>query len=335
MASTKTGVIVQNQLFDLIKKQIPANYSLVDSIAELLEISNDSAYRRLRGETLVDIHELLLLCSHFKISLDKLSSNSSNLVSFNYQPLSNNQHTLLEYLQNILGDMKKINAVENKQIVFTSEDIPIFHYFKYDILTAFKLFYWDKSILNANTYEGKKFNPNLVQPEAIQAAKEIFDLYIKIPSIEIWTEDTIVSVLKQIEFYWESGLFENKEDALAVINQLQGMVTTIQQDAELSSKLRNNVATTTPNYTLFWSEVTIGNNCIQVTINDVQMIYFSFNTFNSMSTTHTSFCNETDTWIKNLIKKSVQISGVSEKQRYQFFMKVNNYINVLKKKIVG
>jgi len=85
--------------------------------------------------------------------------------------------------------------------------------------------------------------------------------------------------------------------------------------------------------TLYWSEVMIGNNCIQVTMNDLQVIFFSFNTFNSMQTHNQAFCRETDTWVKNLLKKSIQISEVSEKQRYQFFNKIKKMITELKKRL--
>jgi len=335
MNISKDGVKLQNYLFELIKKQLPPNITLVDTIAELLDISNDSAYRRLRGETLLNIGELMLLCNHFKLSIDALNTQLSDSVNFKYRPLPADDSSLPSYLNGVLEEMKMISAVENKQIIFTSEDLPIFHYFNYDLLTAFKLYYWNKSILNSPQYNGKKFNPTLVDPAMTQTAKEIYEHYVKIPSIEVWTEDTILIILKQVEFYWESGLFEQKEHAIAVCEQLKDMLETVQKDAELGTKERDKLSTDKPNYTLYQSDVTIGNNCIQVTMNDVKMIYFSFNTFNSMSTTNYAFCNETDLWIKNLISKSTQISGVSEKLRYQFFNAIHKKLSALRLKIEG
>ena len=38
-------------LMQRIKEALPKNISLVDELADLLKISNDSAYRRMRGQT--------------------------------------------------------------------------------------------------------------------------------------------------------------------------------------------------------------------------------------------------------------------------------------------
>ena len=325
------GNKIQNHLFDLIRKQLSPNVTLVDSIADILEISNDSAYRRLRCETLLDIQELMTLCSHFRISLDSL--HVSDVVNFRYTPLPADNTSLPTYLNGILAEMSRINSVTDKQIIFTAEDLPIFHYFKYEVLTAFKLYYWNKSILNSPELNGKKFTPTLVDGALVKTAKEIYDLYIKIPSIEIWTEDTISAVVKQVEYYWESGLFEHKSDALIICEQLSDMLRTVQEDAALSTKERKVVQSKAVNYTLYRSEVTIGNNCIQVTMNDIKVIFFSFNTFNSMSTSNHAFCQETDLWIKNLIFKSTQISGVAEKTRHQFFNQLHKQLNNLRLKI--
>jgi hypothetical protein len=48
---------------------------------------------------------------------------------------------------------------------------------------------------------------------------------------------------------------------------------------------------------------------------------------NSLNTSNSEFCEETEHWVKNIIKKSTLISGVAEKQRYQFFNKLNNAID--------
>ena len=46
-----TTTTAQDFLFQRIKALLPPNQTIVDAISELLNISSDSAYRRIRGET--------------------------------------------------------------------------------------------------------------------------------------------------------------------------------------------------------------------------------------------------------------------------------------------
>ena len=62
---------VQVLFFQHIKNNLPPHLSMVDEVAELLNISNDSAYRRIRGEKAIAFEELQVLCSKYKISLDQ------------------------------------------------------------------------------------------------------------------------------------------------------------------------------------------------------------------------------------------------------------------------
>ena len=62
----------QEFLFQRIKELLGPDDSMVDSVAEILHISTDSAYRRIRGETPIVLDEARELCLHFELSLDTL-----------------------------------------------------------------------------------------------------------------------------------------------------------------------------------------------------------------------------------------------------------------------
>jgi hypothetical protein len=81
------------------------------------------------------------------------------------------------------------------------------------------------------------------------------------------------------------------------------------------------------------SEVMVGNNSILVSMGKTKVAYVSNNTFNFMSTTNPGLIEENEKWLKNLIKKSVLISGVSEKQRNRFFNILKDKVELLKRKI--
>jgi hypothetical protein len=68
--------------FQNLKSAMPVYNSLVDEIAELLDISIDSAYRRIRGEKLLDFGELEVLSNRFNTSVDKFFNLGSNSILF-------------------------------------------------------------------------------------------------------------------------------------------------------------------------------------------------------------------------------------------------------------
>ena len=53
---------IQQALFQQVKDQLPGHLSFVDEISDLLEISNDSAYRRIRGEKELSLKETQKVC---------------------------------------------------------------------------------------------------------------------------------------------------------------------------------------------------------------------------------------------------------------------------------
>jgi len=83
---------LQVMFFQYIKSKLPSHLSLVDALADLLEISNDSAYRRIRGEKVISLEEIAKIASHFKLSVDQLLSlktSDAKIFSGNYVTAEN------------------------------------------------------------------------------------------------------------------------------------------------------------------------------------------------------------------------------------------------------
>lgn len=236
---------------------------------------------------------------------------------------------------NIKNDLHKIDAFNQKNIIYAAVDIPIFHHFYDAELTAFKMFYWNKSIINAKGFENNKYDKRLIDNELLDLAAEILEYYSRIPSTEIWSDDTVNSTIKQIEFYWDAGFFKCKDDALIIVNLISGMIERIKTQAEIGGKsTKKSIETDIENnYSFYHSDIMIGNNCILVNTGNVKSTYLSYHTFNTMITTNALYCNETDLWLQNLIRKSNLISGVAEKQRYRLFKNIDNKLNKLIHKI--
>ncbi len=315
---------IQKAFLTRVKSVVPPNVSFVDELADILNTSNDSAYRRLRGDTLLSIDEIALICQHFKVPFETQTQADTASVSFNYFKLDDKEEHFKHWLNSMRTNVEYISKTPGSSIIYAADDVPIWHHFFDRDLIAFKLFYWLKSILNSPAYSGKKYNANLISEELIEISTSLLEHYNKCETTEIWNEDTLNSTLKQVEYFWESGFFESKEQALHIC-------TLIEQEVDILNKKAEGVGSNS--FKLFQSEVMIGNNSILVNLNGNKIAFLSNNTFNMMSTTTPDFVAENEYWLNNLLRKSTQISGVSEKQRNRFFGILKGKIDQLKARI--
>ncbi len=178
------------------------------------------------------------------------------------------------------------------------------------------MFYWQRSVLNIEKYQKTIFDWDVVPKNFVDAAHGTFMEYMSVPSTEVWTNQTILTGLNQIKFYFDSGLLR-KEYALELLEDYQRMIELVQENAETGKKNMNDVAET---FLLYHSELVLGTNCIYIKVGDANYSYITFNTLNSLTTNNPDFCEEIEHWIKNLERKSTLISGAGEKQCYSFLV---------------
>jgi hypothetical protein len=325
---------IQIRLFEQIKHSIPENVSLIDELRTVLNMSDNSIYRRICGETEISLSEAELLSSMYGVSLDALCGFKGNTVAFDFH-LMRDVKDFHNYLLAITHDLEKVSRNKNARVIYAGEDIPLFYNFGSDDLAKFKYFYWMKFVMNVNSLQHVKYNPDLISDDIVKAGIELANLYASLTTIEIWTDATALSLFKQILYLWESGQFETKEVALAVSDAVGGVFRKLEQAATLGYKTDSNGNRISPEstYQLYLSDTEIGNNCILTDVDGVSTVYLAFNTFNKLTTRHRFFCDVTRDWLQSIISRSTLISGVSEKSRLQFFIKLHSGLDDLRKKI--
>lgn len=324
----------QEQFIGILKQLAPPSINLAAEIASILNLSNDAAYRRLRGASEFSLNETFILCNHFEIPLDALNNEVPNVVNFRINKLEGTEESFLNYLNTLNTDLSKMFRYENYSLRYAAEDLPVFYHFYFPKLIAFKVFYWNKSLL----YNKEVQNLTVEQFELPDSWKEVCEklasTYSKMPSTEIWNVDTIKSTLQQIQFYLESGFFEKKETAYSIIEELEMLIKQIKLQCENGRKITpqggilESVA-----FEFYSSEIMIGNNCVQINCDNKLVTYVGYNSFNFMRTGNSYFNEQSDWWFNNLMNKSTLISKVAEKSRNQFFKKTLDQIENLKKQI--
>ena len=324
------GPSLQEYLFQRIKEKLPFEISLADRIAELLYISNDSAYRRIRGETPLVLEETRILCEAYDISFDQLLKTNANSILFESINVDNSNYSFKNYLQEIVNKLRFVASFDNKEIIYLSKDFILFHNFLFRPVFAFRYFFWMKSIVQHPDFMHVKFSADMLTDEIEQLGKEIISLYSSIPSIEIWSVESIDAYLEQVEYYRQAGYFKSQEDVDVLYDALRNVVEHMRSQAEVGSKFLpgENRESKKANFQFFHNRLVLGDNVILVMLNGKKTVYLNYDVLNYMSTHDEKFCNNVYKKLQTFIRRATILSNVSEKQRNIFF-------NTLLKKIPG
>jgi len=311
---------IQSVFLDQIRQILPKNLSFPDELAEVLNVSRDSVYRRIRGETILSLEEVKKLCGHYKISLDALLSPTNEIVSFRKRRVDSTNFTLEKWLASILNDLTGLEAAENKEIVFSAKDIPIPYYFKFTNLAQFKFFFWLKSYQRHPKFDTiMKYDPAMVSQQLIELGKKIWDKFILIPSSEIFSEETFNVTARQVQFYYENG-FIGTSEVKALMDEYLSMIEEIRKSAAQGTKFGGG------SFKLYCNEFLITNTTYLFKVGERRIASIAYDALNLLTTTQESFCRETEEFLNNVINKSTLISTVGERERNKFFNQVEKRI---------
>lgn len=326
----------QRQFMDLLKNSVPAHIKLAEEISQLLNISADSAYRRIRCETDISISEAVEICKFFDLPLDRIIPEGSSAVTFQINRFNNEFASFENYLNNLIHDLEFITRFEDGEVYYAAEDLPVFYNFYFPKLAKFKIAYWMKSIQNSEDLQGLKIE-DIELPESFHPkAMRIGELFLKLKSTDLWHEDTIKSVLRQISFYWDAGFFREKQTVLDVLDELENLIDMVEIQATAGKKIiYSKKQHTGSEYVFYISDLMIGNNCVILKAGERVTTYLGYNTFNFMHTNGHIFNEQASEWMQNLISKSTLVSQVGEKIRNQFFRQNFQFIADLRTQILA
>ena len=315
------AIDLQKHFFLEIKSRLPSHISFVDDIADLLNISNDSAYRRIRGEKAISFDELQKFSKYYQISLDSLMGVNSSSTLFHGHWIDASNFHFEHYLEDMLLQATTIrNATKRKMIYYEAKDFPPFHYFQFPELASFKFFFWMRTILSYAEYNKLCFEDIDLKSSLLKISTNIIRTYNEIPCVEIWSLETINSTLRQIEYYMENNVFRTRERIVLVINELLQMLEHVKEEAEHGEKLiRGQKPLGNKNFQLFFNEVYLGHNTIMTECDEKDTIFINHGVLNYMMTRDKGFCAHTKKYFENTMKKSSLISSVNEKERNRFF----------------
>ena len=325
----------QKILFEQMKEKMPSHASLVHELAEMLDVSTDSAYRRLRGQTKVSLEEAVFIARKFGLSLDAMFHHTTNSFPFIYRSLNYNVSDIESYYRNVLQEFEKADNMGDTSVYYATKDVPMFHVFAFPELAAFRIFFWKKTIYDLEELKNSSFTLDLADAPIINIGKQMLHKYVKIPSLEIWSDEVMASTINPILYYYESGVIEKRSLALHMLDVVDEFLVHTRKQAEMGGKfMPSQDGPTNPgNFELYYNEVTLTNNTIILNSNGKKHAYLVQNAIDYLLTDNTIFCERTQAWIENLTRKSVKISTQAEKFRQKYFAHMHRQVDRVRDRI--
>jgi hypothetical protein len=320
---------LQQSFFQQLKNSLPAHLSLVDEVATLLKISNDSAYRRIRNEKAISFEEIKILASHYKISVDHLLNLQTDTGSYTGKYVSPENFNFNIFLTKLHKDIEIIAGFKEKEVYYYCKDFPVFYYYAFPELAAFKYFIWMKTSLNFPALNEVHFSFDYFMNPFIEIGQKIFSTYARIPGTEIMNVENVITTLLQIEYYKKSFMFSSKDVVATLLNKLDDLVIHIRRQAEegvkfLPSEKPNSHS---PKYSLYANDFVIGDNSVVAILDGRITSFLTHSHINYITINDTKFTAYHYGFIKNIIKKSILISETGEKYRASFFHLIHQKID--------
>lgn len=317
-----------------LKRKLPPGENIAELIAETLHVSIDSAYRRLNGKTAITFDEACQLAKKFELALDTISETSKGLVAFSRRNIIKNVDDIENNLNSMLHFFDIQKKFDNPHVIYSTKDIPVFYHFAFPELAAFKLFTWINAVSSQSSLKDQFIAEEYIE-RFEDVWKKLIDSFTLVPSQEMWSELAVRSFIRQLDYYYASGLMGNKKLALTICDQLKSLFEVIEKQAILGCRIHPAYpeTKTVHSFELYFNDLLVMENAVLAFMGDRKLFFQAFAYFNFLPTSDQEYCNQMEFWLKNQMKKSVKLSDTREKERNQYFMRIHHELDLIIEKI--
>lgn len=323
----------QIDILQSIVHQLGDTSQVKTELSDLLGRKKDGLYRRLKGETILSADEWFNIISHYQLDPDKLLAGKNDQYVFTF----NNKTAYIskpeQYLQGIAGHLQGFMAGDNPEVLYASEEIPIFNYLFFPKILAFKFFIYGRTTWQFEELKDRKFTFDIFSEDFLELARQVGAGYVKVNSRELWRLNIVNNTLNQLEFIAETEQFDDLKEALEICDDLSLLVQHMKNMARKGKKFipGTNPGPENGDFTLFFNEFAATNNTIITKNNQGQALYTTLRHPNFLKSTDPVLCKEIENWLVELMNHSTCISTSGGRRRNWYFNRLESKIELTKK----
>ena len=312
---------LNKKLVATILKNISENKKPVTYLVNSLNISRESAYRRMRGDIPFTVQELVTLAADLEFSIDNIfEQERQNRSFYDYSRADKNSSDFFVLMLKKYSEfLEKLSFSKKLETIMAFNSFPPPFYAGFPNLFKFAYYKWlyqDKEIAKNESYS------DLVLPEAVFSFQRKMRGNLIQGKNVIFILDTniFLNLIKEIQYFYNRKLLTNgelvmiKEDTTRLIEQYEELTQTGSFGA---AKIQ-----------LYLSSLCVSSNTIYHNVDDrVEPLFWLF-TINPVIIQNNGFVTMQKKWLNSLKRQSALITQSNEIMQAEFFFKQREYVDL-------
>lgn len=319
---------INQKIIAAIKEHLPFNQKIVSYLVDLLQLSKESAYRRIRGEIPFTIEEMLSIVVDLGVSIDEI---------LDYVP---KQKSGFEIPSTILTDpidglartlkinnnfIKNLSEAESSEVIIAFNRLSIIIHIKLDYV--FKFLYY-KYLIQTHDLPLNFSLSDLVLSEEIDfLRKEYLYYFHRIKNTTyIFDENIIPRFIKEVLYYYNRNLI-NKEELLLIQKDLFELIDQIYTSTQTGKNMNGE------NINIYLSMFDLSSTSSYIEYDSNHIVRLWINTITPVNLYGNEIVEIQKKWFTSLKKQSTLITQSSEMQQSQYINKQRKLVNEMMKNL--
>ena len=312
---------LKNVIVSEILRRIPGGVSSVNYLMNLLDLSRESVYRRIRGDIMFTFDEIVKLSLDLGLSVDELiGRDKTDRVFFDMvNDMSVGQGESLSLLLNNMQNYAvKVNKADHTEAVVAMNQLFAFMAIDLELLFRFFSYKWAHQVREVplNFY----FSEYGLPAEFVSLQNKIkYHNRFSGDITVILDQDIFLNTMKSIAYYYKRELI-TKNELTALKSELHEVID------RMARIIYKGVDESGNKYFFYLSFLSIDSNSIFTRYGNNMVSHFWVYSVSPISVSNVDVCIMHKEWLGSLKKYSALISHSNEIMQVEFFNKQYEYL---------
>ncbi len=305
---------LQQRIFEGLERQFRGRNFLVKWLEKTLDLDRSTARRKLTGESKLSIEQLEVLLQHFPGVVEDMlpKRESGNSFIGSYSQLED-YDSIRGYLKGVILKFSQA-ARQGAHLKYIARDLPLFFFLANPDLASYKFSMWTGEL-------GRNGSCHILDRGVYALCEELFQLYVKLDTVEIWNKHIMRNQYHQIQWHYEMGYIDEAfRDKLH--NVLYDLLLRYKTWAEAGQKEGKGILR------LFFTDfITMNNGGLLITERQ-KVLMAALSSVNFVSYLNPVLCDGFEREFEKQKKSSILVSNSNALERERCFQEMVNGFNL-------